>query len=263
MKKTLYILTLIIGMGSYAMSQQTVQIVDRSTRNLHQQVLQEENLAHADSVDVRAEFPGGYEVYTQFLRDHIQYPQEALDSQIEGRVYLTFVIEKDGTVEKVYLHQKVAGGCTEAVTNALAQMPKWKPGSINGELQRIGWQLDIVFRLQDTAVLTPADRRRERAQYLIDNNFVHPDSIAVLPQFPGGEQARQAFLNNNMTYPTEARWKGIQGTVYVSFIVEEDGTVTTASVHRGIGEACDMEAMRVVMKMPKWKPAIMKNGKPV
>lgn len=82
------------------------------------------------------------------------------------------------------------------------------------------------------------------------------------PQFPGGNTARVRYLANNIKYPKTARELGIQGTVYLSFIVEKDGSVTNVEILRGIGYGCDEEALRVVRKMPKWEPGKQRE-KPV
>jgi len=82
------------------------------------------------------------------------------------------------------------------------------------------------------------------------------------PEFPGGEEARQSFLEENLRYPTMAREAGIQGTVFVTFVVETDGSVTDVRVLRGIGGGCDQEAIRVVEMMPRWEPG-RQRGQPV
>ena len=74
------------------------------------------------------------------------------------------------------------------------------------------------------------------------------------PGFPGGDEARIKFLQSNMKYPTMARESGIQGKVYVTFVVEKNGNVTDVKILRGIGGGCDEEAIRVVKSMPKWNP---------
>ncbi len=74
------------------------------------------------------------------------------------------------------------------------------------------------------------------------------------PGFPGGDEARMRFLQENLRYPTMAREAGIQGTVFVTFVVERDGSVTDVRVLRGIGGGLDEEAVRVVRMMPKWNP---------
>ncbi len=74
------------------------------------------------------------------------------------------------------------------------------------------------------------------------------------PMFPGGPSAMNKFLAKNIEYPTMARESGIQGTVYLSFVVEIDGSITDVKAVRGIGGGCNEEAVRVVKKMPKWTP---------
>ncbi|MDD4576682.1 MAG: energy transducer TonB [Bacteroidales bacterium] len=82
------------------------------------------------------------------------------------------------------------------------------------------------------------------------------------PMFPGGDEARMNFLRENIKYPQMARESGIQGTVYVTFVVEPSGNITNIKILRGIGGGCDEEALRVVRQMPKWKPG-KQRGKSV
>jgi len=82
------------------------------------------------------------------------------------------------------------------------------------------------------------------------------------PGFPGGDEARIKYLQNNIKYPQMARESGIQGTVYVTFVVERDGKVTNVQILRGIGGGCDEEAIRVIQNMPSWNPG-KQRGKPV
>lgn len=82
------------------------------------------------------------------------------------------------------------------------------------------------------------------------------------PEFEGGYEAMMNFIRKNMRYPASARRMGIDGTVYVSFVVGKDGAINDVKVLRGISADCDKEAVRVVQMMPKWK-AGKQNGKPV
>lgn len=86
--------------------------------------------------------------------------------------------------------------------------------------------------------------------------------VEAMPEFPGGDVSRIKFLTENMKYPQMARESGIQGIVYVTFVVEPGGNVTGVRVLRGIGGGCDEEAVRVVKAMPKWIPG-KQRGKPV
>lgn len=82
------------------------------------------------------------------------------------------------------------------------------------------------------------------------------------PQYPGGDEALHKFLKENLIYPASARESAIQGTVYLSFVVGNDGIINDIKVLRGIGGGCDEEAVRVVKQMPRWIPG-RQRGKPV
>lgn len=82
------------------------------------------------------------------------------------------------------------------------------------------------------------------------------------PTFPGGEAAMMKWLSNNLRYPDAAQQNGISGRVIVSFVVEKDGSISQASVAKGVDKDLDAEAIRVVKKMPKWQPG-KNNGQAV
>ena len=86
--------------------------------------------------------------------------------------------------------------------------------------------------------------------------------VEEMPAFPGGEAKLMEYVAKNIKYPQIARETGIQGRVFVGFVVEPDGSVSNVKVLRGIGGGCDEEAMRVVKSMPKWKPG-KQRGKAV
>lgn len=86
--------------------------------------------------------------------------------------------------------------------------------------------------------------------------------VEQMPSFPGGEAELMKYLGKNTKYPAIAKDAGIQGTVYVTFVVGKDGSVQDARVLRSIGGGCDEEAIRVVENMPDWSPG-KQRGKSV
>lgn len=81
-------------------------------------------------------------------------------------------------------------------------------------------------------------------------------------EFPGGFEAMNRFLSENIKYPTLAKQKNIQGKVIISFIIEKNGSISDIKVIKDIGEGCGEEGVRIVKLMPKWKPA-QQRGEPV
>ena len=86
--------------------------------------------------------------------------------------------------------------------------------------------------------------------------------VESMPEFPGGPGKMMEYSARNIKYPAMARESGIQGRVFVNFVVEPDGSVSNVKVLRGIGGGCDEEAVRVVESMPKWTPG-RQRGKAV
>ena len=81
----------------------------------------------------------------------------------------------------------------------------------------------------------------------------------IYPEFQGGEEARIKFLQENLVYPQEAKEKGIEGKVYIGFVVEKDSSLTNFTIVRSAHPLLDEEALRVVKLMPKWIPGKQKD----
>lgn len=83
--------------------------------------------------------------------------------------------------------------------------------------------------------------------------------VLSMPVFPGKEEGLLNFLRMNIHYPAESRNKGIQGIVYVAFVVSNEGNVKDIKILRGINDELDAEAIRVISIMPQWFPGIQKG----
>jgi len=96
-------------------------------------------------------------------------------------------------------------------------------------------------------------------EYSSLKNFI---SVEVMPEFPGKEEGLFKYMKDSIKYPSSAKKDKIQGTVYVRFIINEQGEVKDAKVVRGVREDIDEEARKVIQSMPKWTPGY-KNGKAI
>jgi len=81
-------------------------------------------------------------------------------------------------------------------------------------------------------------------------------------EFPGGMEALYKFLNKNIRYPSSARRMGVDGKVYVQFVVDKEGKISDVSIIKSLSADCDKEAVRLVQLMPPWKPG-RQNGRSV
>ena len=134
MKKAIVLIALAIFCSGYSIAQTT----------------EEEVVELINYVEKQPEFPGGTDSMFAFIQRNIRYPEEAKRSGIEGRVFVTFVVEKDGQVSDAKILRDIGGGCGEEAIRVVNIMPKWLPGSlrIGGEPARMQFNLPIMFKLK-------------------------------------------------------------------------------------------------------------------
>ena len=119
---------------------------------------------------------------------------------------------------------------------------------------------DVLAQSNHEEILPPAEKPVVVEQEK-DVPFV---LVEQMPKFPGGENAMFKYISDNIVYPKSAQKSGIAGTVYIFFIIDKKGNVTSTEVRRGVkgGEELNTEALRVIKEMPQWEPGYQ-NGKPV
>ena len=97
--------------------------------------------------ETRPMFRGGERKLMEFIGNNVVYPKEAIDAGIEGKVFVEFYIEKDGTVSNAKVLQGIGYGCDEEALRVVGLMPKWAPGKVRGESIRVRYTLPINFKL--------------------------------------------------------------------------------------------------------------------
>ena len=102
----------------------------------------------ANVADESPEYPGGMEALYKYLAENIHYPEQAKNDQIQGRVVISFVVEKDGGISDAKVVRGIGGGCDEEALRVVNAMPKWTPGKMRGEVVRVNFHLPITFKLQ-------------------------------------------------------------------------------------------------------------------
>ncbi len=111
-------------------------------------------------------------------------------------------------------------------------------------------RIGVVVELKDyTAEKNPTPSEGDQIFTIVQNP----------PEFPGGLEAFYQYIAENLSYPTSARSAGVEGRVYVEFIVDKDGAITKVKAVKGIGSGCDLEAERVLRTAPKFKPGTQRG----
>lgn len=128
---------------------------------------------------------------------------------------------------------------------------------------------DIIVE-EDIIIDAEANQETEVEEYIPyealemeEEEYIAEEPIFIIvesmPAFPGGMDELIKYLQNNLKYPVLAKELGIQGKVFVSFVIEKDGSVSDIILLRGIGGGCDEEAIRVIKNMPKWIAGKQRN----
>ena len=99
-------------------------------------------------VEEMPQFPGGDAKLLEYVATHIKYPQIARETGIQGRVFVGFVVEPDGSVSNVKILRGIGGGCDEEAVRVIKSLPKWKPGKQRGKAVRVSYQIPVLFKLQ-------------------------------------------------------------------------------------------------------------------
>ena len=101
-----------------------------------------------DVVEQMPQFPGGDAALFEYLSTHIKYPTIAEDNGVQGRVIVTFVVERDGSITDVKVVKSVDPSLDKEASRVVAGMPKWIPGKQNGSAVRVKYTVPVTFRLQ-------------------------------------------------------------------------------------------------------------------
>lgn len=113
------------------------------------QVVEDNSNEIFTSVEQSAEFPGGMDKFTNYLSKNMRYPAVARENNVQGRVIVTFVVEKDGSLTDIKVLRGIGSGCDEEAMRVIKNSPKWKPGIQNGRPVRQQYTVPIQFTLQD------------------------------------------------------------------------------------------------------------------
>ena len=196
---------------------------------------------------------GDLNTFRAWVQKNIKYPAEAFRNGEQGRVVLSFVVEKDGSVSNIQILQTPGKAFSEETRRVVAASPKWKPGEQRGEKVRVRYTLPVDFRITATAQDTKTSENKGSGE----EPFLVVDTP---PQFNGGDIGEfRRWVQMNVKYPAEALGKNIYGKVLVTFVIEKDGRLTNIQVLQTPDRSLSEEAIRVLNKSPKWSPGKQRN----
>lgn len=192
-------------------------------------------------IEVKPTFPGGINEFYQFIGKNFQTPKV---EGLKGKIYVTFVIEKDGSVTEIKILRDIGYGTGEEAVRVLKECPKWNPGTQNGKAVRVLYSLPITINTQK--------------EPYYDEQIYGMAGIDTKPNFVGGENKLNEYIQQNYKIPVGCS----NGKVFITFVVEKDGSLSDIKILMDLGHGSGDEAIRVLKNCPKWNPGLQ-NQKPV
>ncbi len=188
----------------------------------------------------------------KYEQSHISYPKEALAKGVQGTVYVTFLVEKDGRVSNVKLLRGVEHSLDSAAIALVTGMPLWTPGSQGGKPVRVQFNLPVNFKLPD------GQQQNMASPTGMNQNGDTDKILTIARQMPKFNGNLNQWVVDHLNYPPT----NAQGTVFLSFVVEKDGSISNIKVIRSVERSLDSAAEACVRSMPRWIPG-KQDGKTV
>ena len=206
-------------------------------------------------VDEMPTYPGDDDGLRKDISNAVKYPAEAKNKGISGKVYITFVVNEQGKVVDAKIARGVDPSLDQEAIRVMKQLKTWTPGKMNGKAVKVSYTVPIKFALDG--------KPKEKAQSSSsnDSNKEVFKIVKDMPEFPGGDLALRKYIAEKVKYPEDAKKEGIQGKVFVIFVVSKDGSTTDAKIARGVHPSLDKEALRVINNSPVWKPGSQRGKK--
>ena len=206
-------------------------------------------------VETMPSFRGGdLNAFRAWVQENLRYPAEAIAKNIQGRVILSFVIEKDGSVSNVQLLQSPHQSLSDEARRIVESSPKWTPGEQRGQIVRVKFTLPVDFRMGQTT-----DKSAEKSP--AGEPFIIAEQM---PKFQNGDlNTFRAWVQQRVRYPSEAMAQKLYGRVVASFVIGKDGSVGDIRVLESPGKVLSDEVRRVIASSPNWEPGMQRGEKVV
>ncbi|MDJ1466212.1 M56 family metallopeptidase [Xanthocytophaga flava] len=220
------------------------------------------------SVDQMPEYSGGTDALYREISQTIRYPLSARKAGAQGQVVASYTINKEGKLENIEITQGVHSDVDQEVIRVLSNLKQtWTPGQKGKQATNVKMALPIQFVLEgkDKSNSASGGKGLVVVGYAPSDNISTDEpfvAVEHMPEFPGGFPKLGEFLADNLKYPAESREKGVYGTVFLSFVVKENGDISDIKIAKGVNAEMDAEALRVAKLMPKWIPG-KQSGKEV
>ena len=218
-----------------------------------------------ENPDKPAQYIGGDKAFNEYLKmKSADFTNVLLaDKELNRLITLELTVTKTGSIRNLAITSEANPDNPEIVKSVFEEFPGFKPALVEGIPVTSKLKLNLI--LNEKGLQTELGSEVSTVLESLDSphgTVYSETNIEGAPEYPGGQIAMRKFIAYNVRYPVLAQQKGIMGKVFVSFIIEADGSIAHISVKKSIHPLLDAEAVRVVKLMPRWNPGT-KDGKAV
>jgi TonB family protein len=205
-----------------------------------------------------ATYPMRNSLFYEKISQEVQMPEEAKKKGIEGEVKLSFTVGIDGVLSSFKIEKSLGFGCDEEAIRVVKSLGKWNPSKSDGKPVSSLKSVLVAFgQMQRDEDNQPVEVIRMEEKKRFSPPLGEEDVFNAVEQnaeFIGGRNAFEAYVNENLKYPEQAKRDGISGKVYIQFVINIDGSMQNPRIVKGLCSGCDEEAMRLIKSIPKWIP---------
>jgi TonB family protein len=197
--------------------------------------------------------------------------RDVVATGIDKQNYMMLILQQCTAVDFSNMSNNFSFLLTKKRIKMITQNKKAKGVVIKALLTLPLFALLLFANCKSNGNEKPAEKKAVEATETVETQAVETvvnddsevyGSVEVMPEYPGGTTAMFEFIWKNLKYPESAKEKGLEGRVFIGFVVEKDGSLSSFQVLRGVCDEIDAEAIKVLEAMPNWKPGMM-EGKPV
>lgn len=206
----------------------------------------------------------GKTLTSKILKNHLVYPQQALDQKLGGKIMVTFTVGKDGTCKDFSVAESFNEECAKEAVR-LVKMIEWNPAT--NDSKPIDYQMDYTVEFSPKAYLKTEGKNprtmlpKQDYPAQVSNKIYELKELHIAPRFyfSNPQVTIGGYLRSELQYPEQAKQFEIQGTVKMNFIIETDGRASNIVIENSVGGGCDNEAIRLLQNL-LWTPGVKNDS---
>jgi TonB family protein len=210
----------------------------------------------------------GMDEWNKSIIQQINVPKEELDLGLGGVIEIEFVVSKEGEIQNPIVKRSYGGGLDKQLLEAVQKESQIKWIAAKSDEKPVDMVMTASFAFYGSAMaardshqfFNPSPTPALNSDFVVTENTVF-DVVEKAPEFEGGIEAWNEWIKSNIQYPKTAKQMGVEGTVYVVFVIKKDGSISQPEILRGIGAGCDEEVLRLISEAPNWIPGQQKGQK--